>query len=98
MSVLIKGMEMPMSCEVCRLRFNCAESIRLSKRPIDCPLVEVPTPHGKLIDREKLAMHMSKAHKEWREHYELHQSVVPTVDDFIMVSCFPAVIEAEEGE
>ena len=50
MSILIKGMEMPESCDTCFLskwdtcneRFYCMFD--------DCPLVEVPAPHGDLID------------------------------------------------
>ena len=50
MSVLVKGMEMPKNCDTCFLskwdscneRFYCMFDF--------CPLVEVPTPHGDLID------------------------------------------------
>ena len=62
MSVLIKGMEMPKSCDKCKLmtaNYGCAfvgavggESYR--KRAWDCPLVEVPTPHGRLIDADSV--------------------------------------------
>ena len=53
MSVLIKGMEMPSDCEECWLMSICDESIHLTKRPIDCPLIELP-PHGRLIDADAL--------------------------------------------
>ena len=62
MSVLIKGMEIPKSCDKCELmtaNYGCAfvgsvggESYR--KRAWDCPLVEVPTTHGRLIDAEAI--------------------------------------------
>lgn len=65
MSVIIKGMEMPKNCMDCPFPcvgvdeyycycptrdgepydFKQAESI-----PDDCPLVEISTPHGRLID------------------------------------------------
>ena len=60
MSVLIKGMEMPDKCRHCRFSsdFDCAVTGHFipthSIRQLDCPLVEVPTPHGDLIDRDKL--------------------------------------------
>lgn len=64
MSVMIKGMEMPESCGMCSFSrgytcFACeddlsAEEIRSSKRPDACPLVEIPTPHGRLIDGDAL--------------------------------------------
>ena len=55
MSVLIKGMEMPKRCGGCPLRGVCKQRIYIEYRPKDCPLIEVPTPHGRLIDADKLA-------------------------------------------
>ena len=55
MSVIVKNMEMPKTCNDCGLRdsFDCwiTDSYieaRFSKRNDDCPLVELP-PHGRLI-------------------------------------------------
>ena len=68
MSVIIKGMKMPKSCDSCDLiQFDDEEfeaHCPLSSyyrwcgtppdyRPEGCPLVEVPTPHGRLIDCER---------------------------------------------
>lgn len=67
MSILIKGMGMPESCEDCSAQIidptggasGCAvnHSIILRKRgerrPAECPLMEVPK-HGRLIDADKL--------------------------------------------
>lgn len=62
MSVLIKGMEMPTSCYYCGLTdtsfINCQalSPYRLleddceERRPEWCPLVEIKTPHGKLVE------------------------------------------------
>lgn len=54
MSILIKGMEMPKCCYdcgvdtgLCGLWNGYAE--RYSRRHPKCPLVEIPTPHGRLI-------------------------------------------------
>lgn len=70
MSILIKGMEMPKSCwhcEFCRdgldehaqhydycvaLDMNIQTS--QTERHENCPLIEVPTPHGRLIDADAL--------------------------------------------
>ena len=62
MSVLIKGMEMPENCDECPFNYDLMEcmaashKIRLNyeRRPKECPIIEVPTPHGRLIDAEKL--------------------------------------------
>ena len=63
MSILINGMKMPQSCSNCnwsRYSFPNAwcsmthhkVDIEVAKngRPDDCPLIEVPEPHGRLID------------------------------------------------
>ena len=73
MSVLIKGMDIPTSCDKCRFCVNgftdvapmyeCAVQsyenvsvlVESDGKPFDfrpdwCPLVEIPTPHGRLID------------------------------------------------
>ena len=64
MSVLIKGMEMPKSCDDCRLNngISCyavpeytEDGVvgRTDDRPEWCPLVPVP-PHGRLIDESEI--------------------------------------------
>ena len=54
MSVLIKGMEMPKQCGGCPLRGVCKQRIYIEHRPKGCPLIEVPTPHGRLIDADAI--------------------------------------------
>ena len=67
MSVLIKGMKMPKNCCYCALgiyeypcNFTNQEHLWEDGRPPDCPLIEVPTPHGRLIDADSLK-------KKWLE-------------------------------
>ena len=66
MSVLVKGMEMPKNCLACKLRGDGSDSRHTWDCPFtafaytreageagrldECPLVEVPVPHGNLID------------------------------------------------
>ena len=73
MSIFIKGMEMPESCDKCRFCVNgftdeapmyeCGVQsydnvsvlVESGGKPFDfrpdwCPLIEVPTPHGRLVD------------------------------------------------
>lgn len=69
MSVIIKGMKLPKNCMECDLHFiargldnecifsndtvdDCTE-----RRLYRCPLVEIPTPHGRLIDENELLRH-----------------------------------------
>ena len=50
MSVLIKGMEMPTSCDDCFLPLRyCPYAMKPNGK---CPLVPVP-PHGRLIDADE---------------------------------------------
>lgn len=65
MDVLIKDMDMPKNCKECpfsdheawclipgdwRKRYYCPDN----EVSDDCPLVGVPTPHGRLIDADEL--------------------------------------------
>lgn len=63
MGVFIKGMEMPKNCADCKLivyadgTYVCPFSgimVLNIGRQDDCPLVEVKTPHGRLIDADNL--------------------------------------------
>lgn len=64
MSLIIRGMNMPKNCADCFLEdaydgYNCRIAQKsanwgLGERPSWCPLVEVPTPHGRLIDADAL--------------------------------------------
>ena len=70
MSVLVRGMAMQKTCNDCGLRdsFDCwitdsyIES-RFSKRNDNCPLVEIPTPHGDLVDRNELLAEYDRLHE-----------------------------------
>lgn len=67
MSVLIKGMDMPKSCFHCYFcnfgQCKLNPNITVIKNWLDktlykkCPLVGVPTPHGRLIDENELLRH-----------------------------------------
>lgn len=69
MNILIKGIKMPESCYECSGFFNKADYHQCyydkddrdldelnvyATRPEWCPLVEIPTPHGRLIDEREL--------------------------------------------
>lgn len=103
MSVLIKGMEMPKRCLYCpfmisrdnddcilqsdeaNAKFNSWDDMKAS-----CPLVEIPTPHGRLIDADKL---LEKAYWDYNEatHDYNNFKVVSEYD----IADAPTVIEAE---
>ena len=84
MSVLIKGMEMPVNCWECPLydkmgdeyglclaitigKYGCKEiNVKPSYdmvKPEWCPIVEIPTSHGDLIDRDNMQLIVKS--EEW---------------------------------
>jgi len=65
MSVIVKNMEMPKNCKSCPLRYSstgyawcditgASLALEIDMRDYTCPLVEIPTPHGRLIDADEL--------------------------------------------
>ncbi len=101
MSVLIKGMKMPKNCMECAIRswtedewdvcpFSGIMALNIGRQN-DCPLVEVPTPHGRLIDErvaeQCIGDHMvGIAGREGRSDWQrVHDGLADT----------PTVIEAE---
>lgn len=99
MGVYIKDMNMPENCSECRFgilsgdRDWCAVSLKYRNHetaghvPDDCPLVEVKTPHGDLIDRNEL-----EPDSEWSERYDGFMAVSES-----QIRHETVVIEAEEG-
>ena len=110
MSVLVKGMEMPKTCDECEFHcyhsygeyvcvatpllypFNLANSKGIRKDW--CPLVEVPTPHGRLIDYDWVVENVIKklGIKDKQYLLQAEKALMILVDDA------PTVIEAEDGD
>lgn len=103
MSILIKGMGMPKSCNKCPMTadrycriigYPNGDAINKRYKPLWCPLVEVPTPHGRLIDAdaEVTAMYYDEMTEEWKlRTVRIIQVLADCVDDSIST-----IIEAEE--
>ena len=89
MSVLIKGMEMPKAGETIIIAENVDGTIygRLEHGDDWYPLIEVPTPHGRLVDATELLRDSGGI-------------ILETIDDHEeveeMIKDAPTVIEAEE--
>ena len=98
MSVLVKSMEMPENCILCPLNDTAGcgitEKIMTTKemrkgRASDCPLVEAPTPHGRLIDADDVLTQTQKGKCEnsfemgkeygWNKAIEYVGNFAPTV-------------------
>ena len=113
MSVLIKGMEMPRSCGDCNFYYvdyeegtaNCLATscyvqphhYHKDNRDPDCPLVEVPTPHGRLIDADNLIKVLQDTLDNYSDNYNdgkiVEKLVVETCKQYI--DHCPTIIEAE---
>ena len=72
MSVIVKGSIMPLMCEECPC-YDCDDysckatgrgviEYRYDGRPDNCPLVEIPTPHGRLIDADRFLDWLKEFH------------------------------------
>ena len=93
--------ELRFCCEVINRAFEASEESEMEKKRLfDCPLVEVPAPHGRLIDEDNVidAIHERlqtlRTHKEFiKKHGDIDLlGVMP------YIAKIPTVIEAEEGE
>ena len=113
MSVLIKGMEMPKSCGDCNFYYTDYEEgtaiclatscyvtprqYNKGNRDSDCPLVEIPTPHGRLIDADTVE---ERLQKYWYEEYPNQEASYHRafMDSNACVKDLPTIIEAEVSE
>lgn len=103
MSILIKGMEMPKTCDYCKfhepfLDFAYCDlgemdmeykDIANCRHP-DCPLIEIPTSHGRLGDLDAL-----KAQYKYGEA-DSEDEKVWMMNIRRAIANAPTVIEAEE--
>ena len=107
MSVLIKGSIMPLMCEECPC-YDCDDysckatgrgviEYRYDGRPDNCPLVEIPTPHGRLIDADRL---LESIKTNFYEHFGNYDSGQEFLFDLICSSIEDSltIIEAEESK
>lgn len=111
MSIIVKGMEMPKSCFKCFIKQGSCPAIRkriqvlpansdtwipYDYRHDDCPLGNVPTPHGRLIDEEVVLDHfVSISNNEWNQNVctSWANAFAEASSDICDI---PTVIEAEE--
>ena len=114
MSLLIKDMSMPKSCKYCLCReypkfsfesdWCCLNQKTISDVKVispNCPLIKIPTPHGRLIDVDKL-------YKKFKNEYcnrncdssiqgkKCDHCGVPRALNIILNA--PTIIEAEVSE
>lgn len=109
MSILIKGIDMPKSCGECEFNYNleggsyewweCVilhdDINQFDTRRTDCPLVEIPTPHGRLVDANDIK---AKCINEVFESMGTVAITDPYPDDEWAddICDVPTILEAEE--
>jgi len=97
MSVLIKGIGMPEDCFSCPLKeegfcnITNAYAGGINERNSDCPLVELPETHGRLIDADELKDQYPHD-SDWEYPVNTNEYVVQTINEA------PTIIEAEGME
>ena len=103
MSVIIKNVEVPQYCGACHVGFckqiGCElyigfDDYATSRHP-DCPISNIPTPHGRLGDLDELYNHLN----EWYLTHEHGFSETEKIYIRAMLSGVkdsPTVIPAEE--
>lgn len=91
MGVYIKGVEKPKSCGECFIgrRFMC-EHVETFE---DCPMVEVPEPHGRLIDADRLAADLDFDAMNFEEDHEMKSNAA----SWLRSNQNHTLIEAEEN-
>ena len=93
MSLIIKGSIMPLMCEECPC-YDCDDysckatgrgviEYRYHGRPDNCPLVEVPTPHGDLVDRDDLIDEINRVTFVKRYDYNVAYNIVTDAETII---------------
>ena len=114
MSVLIKGMKMPKNCRECKIkaweeRYNVYVcpfggilelSCLANGRRNECPLVELPEKHGRLVDIDELARKMyhdafetDTDLQKWDSGCWIRYKLFENNRD-----AAPTIIEAEDGQ
>ena len=110
MDILVKGMDMPCMCCLCPChdwdmeidRYYCQA---LKDEPIivdentrrdDCPLVEMPTPHGRLIDADKLLSVIERNSYRLKNFYNSCDEGMFLSGIKQAISEAPTIIESEE--
>lgn len=94
MSILIKGMSKPKTCDDCIVPLSKCDY--LQKRADNCPLIEIPIPHGRLIDGDELRATLRRwTEDEWNQKASpvswayAYEDLIDLIDDA------PTILEAE---
>ena len=85
-------------CPVVHGAINITQAIEDDVRHPDCPLVEVPTPHGRLFDADELKKALDERFDEMRNMYPSIRFGPGWMLASSVIVHSPTVIEAEREE
>lgn len=94
MSVFIKDMDLPFdcsSCDFCKIVdgwYYCSRtkhkiSVYCGSRQRDCPIINIPIPHGDLIDRNELLDEVNLVYPYNSPDYSIVWDMVSEIDEVI---------------
>ena len=109
MSILLRGMEMPENCSCCGMETGAGFCSAMPdnfcgytddrKRPVWCPLAEIKTPHGGLIDKDVLIDIFADRLAKVSVRYGIDSEVAGAVAGAMkLLDLQPTVVEAEGEE
>lgn len=96
MSIIIKGVDLPNSGQI-ELIIRPHGKVFSKTRGISAEAIQIPTPHGRLIDADKLKMECYHAMDELVESTTMNISAeaLSLLCGFTMIGEAPTILEAE---
>jgi len=102
MSIIVKGLKKPKGCFPCWFSYVREKDLALvcainganvdEQKPLNCPLVEIPTPHGKLIDERDVLLTNLEILMCEGSYKDALKLICEKLDDA------PTILDAEDGE
>lgn len=113
MSIILKGIDMPKSCGECEFNYNleggsyewweCVilhdDLNQFDTRRTDCPLIEIPTPHGRLIDADETKIQYYQTMEELLQSsttINISAQSLSLLCGLTLINNAPTILEAEE--
>ena len=105
MSVIVKGMKMPMCCGRCDFNVSSLYCNRTGseidrdyeyrERLSDCPISKLPDKHGRLVDADSFKEHLIACAENGRPLHRMYTELGELIE---AVDNIPNIVEAEDSE
>ena len=100
MSIILKGIDIPKDAQAVQISYWTKDGRYITESYPSLRIVEIPTPHGRLIDadvfREECYKMMDKLMESTSEH--LSMEALSLLCGFSLISDAPTILEAERGD